>query len=119
MIAGPNGGYLAGLLTHAGDEHLADPRRQLRSFTVHYLRPPRAGSAEIEVMTEQLGRSVAYLRLKMTQNEKRILIATGAWAMPQERIDKLITRLQPIQSELTCHAVAQFQDENARDWKNR
>jgi acyl-CoA thioesterase len=84
VIAGPNGGYLAALLTRAGDEHLAEPRRQLRSFTVHYLRPPSAGSAEIEVTTEQLGRSVAYLRLKMTQNEKPILIATGAWAMPRE-----------------------------------
>jgi acyl-CoA thioesterase len=80
---GPNGGYLAALVTRAGEQHLADPARQLRSLTVHYLRPPSAASARIEVETEQLGRSVAFLRLKMTQNEKPILLATGAWATPR------------------------------------
>ena len=84
VIAGPNGGYLAALLTCAGDQHLADPTRQLRSLNVYYLRPPRAGGARIEVTTEQLGRSVAYLRLRMTQNEKPILLATGAWAIDRE-----------------------------------
>lgn len=80
VIAGPNGGYLAALLTRAAEVHLADEARQLRSLTVHYLRPPKDGPARIEVTTEQLGRTVAYLRVKMTQNEKPMLLATGAWA---------------------------------------
>ena len=84
VIAGPNGGYLAALLTRAAEEHLADRTRQLRSLTVHYLRPPKAGSARIEVTTEQLGRSVAYLRLTMIQGEKTVLLATGAWATERE-----------------------------------
>ena len=71
VVAGPNGGYLAALLARAGEAHLDDPKRQLRSLTVHYLRPPKAGGARIEVVTEQVGRSVAFLRLKMVQNEKR------------------------------------------------
>lgn len=84
VVSGPNGGYLAALLTRAGERHLADPMRQLRSLTVHYLRPPTADGARIEVTTEQLGRSVAYLRLRMTQNDKPILLATGAWAVERE-----------------------------------
>jgi acyl-CoA thioesterase len=84
VVSGPNGGYLAALLTRAGEEHLADRTRQLRSLTVHYLRPPKAGSAHIEVTTEQLGRSVAYLRLTMIQGEKTVLLATGAWATERE-----------------------------------
>ena len=86
VVAGPNGGYLAALLARAGDEHLADRARQLRSLTVHYLRPPKAGSARIEVTTEQLGRSVAYLRLTMTQGEKTVLLGTGAWASEREGV---------------------------------
>jgi acyl-CoA thioesterase len=84
VVAGPNGGYLAALLTRAAEAHLADPTRQLRGLTVHYLRPPKAGSAHIEVTTEQLGRSVAYLRLTMIQGEKTVLLATGAWATERE-----------------------------------
>ncbi len=60
VVSGPNGGYLAALLTRAGEAHLGDPTRQLRSLTVHYLRPPRAEGARIEVTTEQIGRSVAF-----------------------------------------------------------
>lgn len=87
VVRGPNGGYLAAILTRAGEAHLADPSRQLRSLTVHYLRPPGEGAAEIEVTTEQLGRSVAYLRITMTQGDRPILLATGAWATPREGFD--------------------------------
>lgn len=84
VVAGPNGGYLAAILAHAAEVQLADSTRQLRSLTVHYLRPPSVGSARIEVTIEQLGRSVAYLRLKMIQNDKPVLLATGAWAKKRE-----------------------------------
>jgi len=89
VVAGPNGGYLAALLTRAGEAHLGDSTRQLRSLTVHYLRPPKAEGARVEVTTEQVGRSVAYLRIKMIQNDKLILLATGAWATEREGFDFL------------------------------
>lgn len=89
VVSGLNGGYLAALLTRAGEAHLGDPTRQLRSLTVHYLRPPRAEGARIEVTTEQIGRSVAFLRLKMIQKDKLILLATGAWATEREGFDFL------------------------------
>jgi acyl-CoA thioesterase len=89
VVNGPNGGYLAAILTVVGEAHLGDPTRQLRSLTVHYLRPPKAEGAQIEVTTEQIGRSVAFLRLKMLQNGKPILLATGAWATEREGFDFL------------------------------
>jgi acyl-CoA thioesterase len=89
VVAGPNGGYLAALLARAGESHLGDATRQLRSLTVHYLRPPKAERARIEVSTEQVGRSVSFLRLKMIQNDKLVLLATGAWATEREGFDFL------------------------------
>lgn len=89
VVRGPNGGYLAALLERAGEAHLGDPERQLRSLTVHYLRPPGASPARIEVTTEQLGRSVAFQRLAMTQDDKLVLLATGAWATEREGFDFL------------------------------
>lgn len=89
VVAGPNGGYLAAILTRAGEAHLDDKARQLRSLTVHYLRPPKAAAAQIEVTIEQKGRSVAFLRLKMIQKGKLILLATGAWATEREGFDFL------------------------------
>jgi acyl-CoA thioesterase len=87
VINGPNGGYLAAILARAGDEHVGEPARQLRSLTTHFLRPPKIGPVRIEVVTEQLGRTVAYLRLKMLQGEKTVLLATGAWATARESIE--------------------------------
>jgi acyl-CoA thioesterase len=87
VVAGPNGGYLAALLAKAAAAHLADPARQLRSLTVHYLRPPVAGPARIEVVTEQRGRSVTFLRLRMTQHDKQVLLAIGAWAIQRQGIE--------------------------------
>ena len=77
VVNGPNGGYLGALLAQAGELHLNDPTRQLRSLTVHYLRPPKVDPATIEVETEQHGRSVSYLRIKLIQKGKTALLATG------------------------------------------
>ncbi|MCP5043185.1 MAG: thioesterase family protein [bacterium] len=87
VIAGPNGGYLAALLVRAADVHLDDPTRQLRSLTIHYLRPPKDGPATIEVTIEQSGRTVAYLRLRMEQAGKTVLLATGAWALARAGLE--------------------------------
>lgn len=80
LVDSPNGGYVAALLAHAGDRHLDDAERQLRGLTVHYLRPAAAGPAVITASTVQLGRTVAYLRLELTQAGKPVLLATGSWS---------------------------------------
>jgi len=80
IINGPNGGYLAAILARAGDVHLDDAERTLRSLTTHYLRPPKNAPATLEVTTEQQGRNVSYLRIKMFQGGKNMLLGTGVWA---------------------------------------
>lgn len=110
VVSGPNGGYLAALLTRAAEAHLGDPTRQLRSLTVHYLRPPKAEAARIEVTTEQLGRSVAFLRLKMIQNEKLILLATGAWATGREGFDFLGWPAPKVEPPETCGELSSVRE---------
>ncbi|MEM7409986.1 MAG: thioesterase family protein [Myxococcota bacterium] len=86
LVAGPNGGYLAALLAHAGDVHLADPSRQLRGLTVHYLSRPEAAPATLAATTLRTGRSVAFLRVDLLQGEQTIATATGTWALPREGV---------------------------------
>ena len=86
IVAGPNGGYLAALLAHAGDLHLADASRQLRGLTVHYLSRPEAAPAELTVRTLRSGRSVAFVRVELSQEGRGVATATGTWASPREGI---------------------------------
>lgn len=62
---GPNGGYVAALMLNAMDAVATQPPR---SLTVHFLRRPAAGAAEIEVTVERQGRSTAFLSARLTQN---------------------------------------------------
>ena len=84
IVTGPNGGYLAALLVNAGELHVSKTSHQLRSFTTHYLTPPKLGQVEISVQTIRSGRSVDFLRLEMTQGDTPVLLATGAWAVGNE-----------------------------------
>jgi acyl-coenzyme A thioesterase PaaI-like protein len=65
-----NGGYLAALLLRAAEQVVADPCRQVRSLSVHYLRAARAGPAEIECLYERRGRSLSAISLRMEQNQE-------------------------------------------------
>lgn len=84
---GPNGGYIAALFAHAGDTHLADPERQLRSLTVHYLRPATASPATLVPTTMHKGRSVAFVRIDLLQENRVVATATGSWAASRSGID--------------------------------
>jgi len=124
VVRGPNGGYLAAILAKVGEAHLDDPTRQLRSFTVHYLRPPEAAAARIEVRTEQLGRSVAFLRLSMFQGEKLVLLATGAWGTPREGFDFLGWPAPAVVGPEACAELSKVREEGAslpihRAWEIR
>ena len=54
---GPNGGYVAALLLRAIAAEVADPAREPRSLTIHYLRPPQDGPVQIAVTVERAGTS--------------------------------------------------------------
>jgi acyl-CoA thioesterase len=64
--AGPNGGYIAALLTQA-IQAMAGTERAPRSLTVQFPRAPVAGPAEIAVTIEREGGSVTFLSARMEQ----------------------------------------------------
>lgn len=77
---GPNGGYLAAVLLRAMQAEVADPERTPRSLTVHYLRPPAEGEADVEVTLERQGRTVSNLSARLSQGDKLQLLATAAFS---------------------------------------
>lgn len=77
----PNGGYLAALLLRAVTTELADPARAPRSLTVHYLRPPEDGPAEVQVVVERAGRTMSTVTARLVQDDRLLavaLVAAGA-----------------------------------------
>lgn len=80
---GPNGGYIAAMVIRAMEAEVADPARSLRSLTLHYLRSPQVDrDAEIRVVVERSGRSVATVTARMLQDEDLCILAIGALSLP-------------------------------------
>lgn len=92
IVRGPNGGYLAALVMRALTETVGDPERAARSLTLHYLRPPVEGPVEIEITVERSGRTLDSLSIRMTQNEKLLVIGLAAFAIDRvsESFDDLV-----------------------------
>ncbi len=78
IMVGPNGGLIIAQLAKAIEVELNDPTRQLRTITVHYLRPPAEGAVDITVEAVRVGRSVAFMRATMSQDGKAIATALAA-----------------------------------------
>jgi acyl-CoA thioesterase len=69
---GPNGGYVAALVLRAMTAEVetrpsTDPR-PARSLTVHFLRPPETGRAEVEVTVEHAGHLTCFLSSRLIQD---------------------------------------------------
>jgi len=77
---GPNGGYVAAVLTQAVLAEVADPDRHARSLTVHYLAPAVEGPAEVDVRSERTGRLVQFLTARLTQGGRLLATAQAAFA---------------------------------------
>lgn len=104
---GPNGGYLATVLLRAMTEAVADEARAPRSLNIHYLRPPKAGPAEVSVTVERVGRSLTSLSARLEQDGRLCSLALAAFAvempsagewspeMPEARPPEGIERLHP------------------------
>lgn len=82
VIRGPNGGYAAAVLVQAILAAVADPSRQLRSLTVHFLRPPLEGEVEIAVTIERSGRGMSTVSARAEQEGKAVLLAIAALGGP-------------------------------------
>lgn len=83
IVNGPNGGYVAAILTRAAAHALGDARRLPVTVTVHYTSAPDEGAAEIATTLEKMGRSVATVTARMTQGERLIALATMAFSTPR------------------------------------
>jgi acyl-CoA thioesterase len=59
---------------------LADPAREPRSLTCHYLRPPRDGDVRVDVALERTGRSVSTVTARLSQEGRLCVLAVGAFA---------------------------------------
>jgi acyl-CoA thioesterase len=81
VMRGPNGGYVAALLANAFEAAVADPARTLRSLTVHYLRPPRAGAAHIETRIERAGRGLTSATARLVQEGALLALAIAAFGV--------------------------------------
>jgi acyl-CoA thioesterase len=81
---GPNGGYLAAVLLRALAAALPTgpgAARSPRSLTIHYLAPPAQGPVEISVVVERHGRQMSFTSGRMTQGERLLALAVGAFAV--------------------------------------
>lgn len=77
---GPNGGYLGAILVRAMEHAVGDPERAPRSVTVHYLRPPVEGPAQVHTRVERVGRSLTTVSARLLQDEGLRALALGAWS---------------------------------------
>ncbi|MBM4381731.1 MAG: thioesterase family protein [Deltaproteobacteria bacterium] len=83
VARGPNGGYVAALLVRAMEQAVADPARQLRSVTIHYVRPPREGAARVETRVERVGGSLTTLSARLLQGDSLQALALAAFSKPR------------------------------------
>ena len=81
---GPNGGYLAAVLLRA--LQAVAPERPPRSLTIHFLKPPDAGRAEIEVRVDRAGRRASFLSARLLQEGElqatALAALSDAWPGP-------------------------------------
>jgi len=87
VIRGPNGGYVAAMLQRAMTHAVADTARPARSLTVHFLMPPDAGPVEIETRIERAGRSLTSASARLTQGDRLIATAVGAFSSGRESVE--------------------------------
>jgi len=78
---GPLGGYVMAIVLRAMETEVGDPERQARSFTMHFLRPPRAGPVTVAAVVERAGRSLTSASARLEQDGKLLGLALGAFSV--------------------------------------
>ena len=80
IVRGPNGGYLAAIVLRAILAEIDDPARRPRSLTLHYIAPPVAGAADVDVTVERSGRSLTTVTARLSQEGEVKVLAIAAIA---------------------------------------
>lgn len=83
VARGPNGGYLAAILTRALTEAVDDASRAPRSLTVHFAAPPEEGEVTITTAIERQGRALTSCSARMTQGDRLLAVAMAAFSSPR------------------------------------
>lgn len=86
---GPNGGYMAAVLVRAIAAATNDPARAPRSLTVHYVRRPERGVADVHTTIERAGRSLSTVSARLVQDGRVIAVAVAALSEPR-RVERSI-----------------------------
>lgn len=94
---GPNGGYVAALLTRAIQEAVGNPAQKIpRTLTIHYLSPLGEGEAELDVDCEREGRTLTTVSARLRQNGRTCALALAALSLTRPPIEiALETALAP------------------------
>jgi acyl-CoA thioesterase len=79
---GPLGGYVMAFMVRALGLAVADPSRQARSVTMHFLRAPVAGPIRVGATVERAGRSLTSVSGRLEQDGRLIGLALGAYSVP-------------------------------------
>jgi acyl-CoA thioesterase len=82
-----NGGYLAGVITRALMEVIAESGRGPRSLTVHYVAGCGPGPALVATNTEREGRSLSTVTARMTQGDATVALALAAFGRARPGLD--------------------------------
>ncbi len=79
---GPLGGYVMAIMMRGLEAAVADPGRQARALTVHFLRPPHPGPVTVRAQVERAGRTLTSVTGRLEQDGKLIGLAIAAYSGP-------------------------------------
>jgi acyl-CoA thioesterase len=79
---GPLGGYVMAFVLRGMEEAVGDPERQVRSVTMHFLRPPEAGPVTVSAAIERAGRSLSTVSSRLEQGGRLMGLALAAYSKP-------------------------------------
>ena len=74
---GPLGGYVMAIVMRGLELAVADPERQARSVTMHFLRAPEPGPVTVTAQVERAGRSLTSVSGRLEQDGKLLRAGAG------------------------------------------
>jgi acyl-CoA thioesterase len=81
---GPLGGYVMAMVLRGMTLAVNDESRQVRSLTMHFLRPPQLGPIAVKPSVERAGRSLSTVSARLEQDGRLLALALAAFSSPWE-----------------------------------
>ena len=80
----PLGGYVMAIVLRGLALAVGNESRQVRSLTVHFLRPPQNGPVEVMPVIERAGRSLTTASARLEQQGSLLALALASFSSPWE-----------------------------------